>query len=73
MSGGELLLTGFVALIVFGPSKLPGFLKHIGFVLSKLNALKERAHLLWQVEMKKEALLENEKKALVADKEYQGN
>jgi sec-independent protein translocase protein TatB len=73
MSSGELLLTGFVAVIVFGPTKLPELLKHMGLVVAKLHALKEQVHLFWQKEIQEEQLRENESKALVADKEYKAN
>ena len=71
MSLAELLLTACVALLVFGPSKLPMLARHLGWAVKKLNALKEQCSELWQQQLKEVQLLENTEKAKKADQHYQ--
>lgn len=70
MSSGELLLTLIVALIVFGPSKLPMLATHLGQLMRKINELKVRASMLWEEQLKELQLQENERKAEAVDKKY---
>lgn len=70
MSSGELLVTFVVAIIVFGPSKLPMLANHLGLFLRKLNQLKEQAEVFWQQQLKEIQLQENKRKAEIGDEEY---
>lgn len=70
MSASELLLTLIVALIVFGPSKLPMLATHLGILIRQLNQFKKQAKLLWQQQLDEFQLLENTKKAQEADEHY---
>jgi sec-independent protein translocase protein TatB len=70
MSSGELLVTFIVALIAFGPSKLPMLATHLGLLMRKMNQLKEQAAQFWQQQLNEHQLQENQKRAEQADKEY---
>lgn len=70
MSGGELLLTLMVALMVFGPKQLPMVASHLGTLLRRLIRYKEKAKSLWQASLYLEQLQDNTKKAEVADADY---
>lgn len=70
MSSGELLLTLVVALVVFGPSKLPMLATHLGQLLRKINHIKTKASLLWEEQLKELQLQENKRKAEEVDKKY---
>lgn len=67
MSSSELLLILLVALIVFGPKKLPMLATHLGLMLSKVTHLKQQVHQWWQQQL---TLQENERKAQAADEHY---
>lgn len=71
MSGGELLLTLVVALIVFGPKKLPMLATHLGQLVRKINHFKEHGSLLWQQQLSQLDLQENTRKAKEADQYYE--
>ena len=73
MSSGELLLTFIVALIVFGPSKLPMLATHLGLLMRKINQLKEQAASFWQQQINEHQLQENQRKAELADEQYKNN
>ena len=66
----ELLLIFIVALIVFGPKKLPMLASHLGLLMRKLNHLKAQATAFWQQQLNEHQLQENERKAEEADKQY---
>ena len=70
MSSGELLLILIVALIVFGPKKLPMLASHLGILIRKFNQTKEKASLIWQQQLKELQLHENKIKAEEVDKQY---
>jgi len=70
MSSGELLLTFVVALIVFGPSKLPMLATHLGLLMQKINRLREQAATFWQQQLNEHQLQENQRKAEQADEHY---
>lgn len=70
MNSAELLLILFVALIVFGPSKLPMLASHLGKLMRHFNLLKQQAYDFWQSHMNEEQLKENQRKAELADKVY---
>lgn len=71
MSSGEILLTAVVALVVFGPSKLPMLATHLGKLLNTINRIKTQATLLWQNQVNQLELHENQRRADEADKHYQ--
>ncbi|MDP3705339.1 MAG: twin-arginine translocase TatA/TatE family subunit [Legionellaceae bacterium] len=74
MSMGQLILTMLVALLVFGPTKLPMLARHLGRVFAKFNYYKQQVILSWQKQLqddiKEQQLLENIKKAKKADTSY---
>ncbi|QLZ67322.1 preprotein translocase subunit TatB [Legionella sp. PC1000] len=70
MSGGELLIIFIVALIVFGPKKLPMLATHLGLLIRKLNQLRAQAGILWQQQLNALQLQENQRKAKEADEQY---
>lgn len=70
MSSGELLLTLFVALIVFGPNKLPMLAEHLGKLYRFTNSMRHQLNRSIEEFIKEQQLLENEKKAQEADKNY---
>ena len=73
MNSAELLLIMLVAIIVFGPSKLPMLANHLGKLLRHLNLLKQQAHEFWQTHMNEQQLQENQRKAEKADQVYRSN
>lgn len=70
MSSGELLVIFIVALIVFGPKKLPMLATHLGMLVRKLHQLKTQAYWLWQQQLKALQLQENQRQAKEADEQY---
>lgn len=73
MSAGELLLTLLIALLVFGPSKLPMLAHHLGKLIQRINHYKQQLAVFWQSQLKEQQLQENIKKANQADSNYQPN
>jgi sec-independent protein translocase protein TatB len=71
MSSGELLLTLSVALIVFGPSKLPMLATHLGQFIKMMNRIKTQLRRVWQQQMQELQLHENNQKAEEAERQYQ--
>ena len=67
----ELLVILIVALIVFGPNKLPMLAGHLGLFIRKVNQLKNQASLLWEQQLKELQLEDNKRKAEEADKQYE--
>ncbi|KTD61231.1 Sec-independent protein translocase subunit TatA/TatB [Legionella spiritensis] len=70
MSAGELLLTLFVALIVFGPNKLPMLATHMGKLFRILNRCRNRLADFWQEQLNEQQLQDNTRKAEQADALY---
>lgn len=70
MSGGELLLTLIVALLVFGPNKLPLLARHLGRIAQKFNQYRQKAEDIFHEQIAIEQLKENIKKAEKAEEEY---
>lgn len=70
MSSGELLVILIVALIVFGPKKLPMLATHLGILIRKFHQIKAQAAVLWQQQLNALQLQENERKAQEADEQY---
>lgn len=73
MSSGELLLTLLVALIVFGPSKLPMLATHLGQLIKKIHQIKTHATTIWHQQLQELQLQENKQKAKKADAQYEEN
>ena len=71
MSSGQLLLTVLIALLVFGPDKLPMLAQHAGRLLSRLERYKQQATALWQAQLNEQQLQENTRQAHAADAVYQ--
>ncbi|KTD18599.1 sec-independent protein translocase protein TatB [Legionella lansingensis] len=71
MSGGEILLTIVVAIIVFGPNKLPMLAEHLGKLFRHFAALKQQATTFWQEQLNQQQLQDNLRKAERADALYQ--
>ena len=70
MSTGQLLLTMLVALLVFGPNKLPMLAHHLGRLIARLDHYKQQANSLWQAHLNEQSLQENQRKAREADALY---
>ncbi|KTD76413.1 twin-arginine translocase TatA/TatE family subunit [Legionella waltersii] len=70
MSSGELILILIVALIVFGPTKLPMLATHLGILFRKINQFKDQLSTLWQEQVNQIQLHENKRKAEEGDKKY---
>ncbi|KTD11668.1 TatB protein (twin arginine translocation) [Legionella gratiana] len=68
---GEILVIFIVALIVFGPKKLPMLATHLGLLIRKINQLKTQAAALWQQQLNEIQLKENQRKAEEAEMQYQ--
>lgn len=71
MNSGELLVIFVVALVVFGPNKLPMLAHHLGKLIRQLNHMKTQASSFWQAQLNEQQLLENQKKAEKADALYE--
>lgn len=71
MSSGELILTLFVALVVFGPNKLPMLAEHLGKLYRFFKLCRNQLGSAWEKLVSEQQLLENQKKAAAADKQYQ--
>lgn len=71
MSSGQLILTALIALLVFGPNKLPMLARHAGLLMARLERYKHQATALWQAQLNEQKLQENTRKAHAADAVYQ--
>lgn len=67
----ELLLIALVAVIVFGPDKLPMLARHLGKLFRQINIGKQHLDKFWQNEVQQQQLRVNQQKAEKADSEYQ--
>lgn len=70
MNLNELLLTFFVALVVFGPKKLPMLAYHLGKLAGRIYQFKQQATAFWQTQVDEQQLQENRKKAEKVDGYY---
>ncbi|AHE68362.1 twin-arginine translocase TatA/TatE family subunit [Legionella oakridgensis] len=70
MSAGEVLLTLLVALLVFGPSKLPMLAHHLAKMARLLHHYQQQWSRFWQSQLNEHQLQENLKKAKKADTKY---
>ena len=66
----EFLLIFLVALIVFGPSKLPMLAHHLGKLMRRFEYYKQKFNVFWEEQVNEHQLQENIKKAHKADKTY---
>ncbi|WP_419419798.1 twin-arginine translocase TatA/TatE family subunit [Legionella sp. D16C41] len=71
MNMGEIIIILIVALIVFGPNKLPMLAEHLGKVIRQLNLFKAQLANFWQTQLNEQQLRENEEKAKKVDTIYQ--
>ncbi len=71
MSAAELLLILLVALLVFGPAKLPMLAQHLGKFMKRMNHAKNQLSAFWNEQLQEHQLQENIKKAEKADAHYQ--
>lgn len=69
MSLGELLLTGFIAILVFGPAKLPMLARHLGKLLRFFSMLRHTAAEFWQKQSAILELQDNIEKAVKAEQQ----
>lgn len=69
----ELLVIFIVALIVFGPKKLPMLATHLGLLFRQIHRWKAQATAFWQQQLNEHQLQENKRKAEEADKYYKEN
>jgi sec-independent protein translocase protein TatB len=67
----ELLVIFIVAVVAFGPNKLPMLATHLGLLVQKINWLKNQISSFWQQQVNQYQLQENQRKAKEADKHYQ--
>lgn len=72
MSTGELLLTGFIAMLVFGPKQLPALAHQLGGLMKRFNEYKQQLSLFLEAQGQEHQLQENMKKAAEADEKYKG-
>ncbi|MGQ3890755.1 Sec-independent protein translocase subunit TatA/TatB [Legionella sp. CNM-4043-24] len=68
MSSGELLVIAIVAVIVFGPDRLPALARRLGKLLRQIQQLREQAGRFWQAQLNEQQLLENQRKADEAER-----
>ena len=52
MSMGELLLTTLIALLVFGPERLPALARHLGKLIQYINRYKQEASRFFDAQKK---------------------
>lgn len=71
MNLAELLLTLMVALLVFGPKKLPMLAHHLGRVIARVNGYQQKWIKFCQQQCEAQQLQENIQKAEAADRDYQ--
>lgn len=70
---GQLLLILIVALVVFGPKKLPMLASNLGHLMHQLQKVKQQLWLLWHQQQQASQLQENIKRAQAVDSSYQQN
>lgn len=71
MSSAELLLVFLVALLVFGPNKLPLLARDLGLLAKKSRQWQRQLLLYWQQIQLQQQLADNSEKAAKADDLYQ--
>ncbi len=70
MSTGELLLTAFIAMLVFGPNQLPTLARQLGALIKRVNDYKQQLFLFLEAQGQEHQLQDNIKKAAEADEKY---
>ena len=70
MSAAELLIIMLVALLVFGPNKLPMLARHLAKGVRFVTICKQRFSEFWDTQLKTYQLHENLEKAKQAAKKY---
>ena len=71
MTTGELLLIAFVALVVFGPNRLPTLARQLAKFFKRVNHYKQQFYQFLEIQSLTQQLEENQKKAAKADEQYQ--
>lgn len=67
----EILVILVVALLVFGPEKLPSLARTLGKLVRKVNSLRDEFQATLDKQILVDTLEENEHKAAQADKRYE--
>ena len=67
----EILIILTVALIVFGPNKLPMLAQHLGKLMKHLQRYQQTLQQFWQQQLLQQKLEENKHKAQAADQLYE--
>jgi sec-independent protein translocase protein TatB len=71
MSAAELLLILIVALLVFGPSKMPMLARHLAKSYRLISHYQQQVSAFLQEQLKEQQLQDNLQKAKKADDQYQ--
>ena len=66
----ELILIFLIAILVFGPGKLPMLAQHLGKLFCYFNQLKQQLSVFWQTQLQEQQLQENIRKAEKGDLDY---
>jgi sec-independent protein translocase protein TatB len=70
MSSAELLIIAIVALVAFGPSKLPMLASHLATCMKLVTSWQQKFAEFWQSQLNEHQLQDNLKKAQKADEQY---
>ena len=66
----EILLILLVAVIAFGPNKIPMLANHLGKAIRMFHQFRQQITEIWQSQIHEEQLKINKEKAAQADEEY---
>jgi Sec-independent protein translocase protein TatA len=66
----EFFLILLVAVLAFGPKKLPMLAAHLGLVMRQIDHHKNQVALIWRQQIQQLQLEENQIRAEEADKQY---
>jgi Sec-independent protein translocase protein TatA len=66
----EFFLILLVAVLAFGPKKLPMLAAHLGLVMRQIDHYKNQVALIWRQQIQQLQLEENQIRAEEADKQY---
>jgi len=68
---GELLVIAIVAILAFGPGKLPMLARHLGKLFQQIQHVKQQISRFWQDQLNEQQLLDNQKKAEEAEARHE--